>query len=133
MKNAIAILLAISIYSHFQRKNNNPPVFYLPKLPFGFNGFIIPAVGVFIKEEHKHSEDLLLHELVHWKQYQREGLLSFLLHYGFAHRQFGYDKNPYEIEARFRESDFCKSNYSYCVRNGLARTVYNPTFRNGRK
>ena len=45
----------------------------------------------------------------------------------------GYDANPYEIEARYRESDFCKSNYTFCVRNGLAKTVHNPNFRNGHK
>lgn len=75
---------------------------------------------------------MLLHELVHWKQFQREGLIKFLINYNSAHKKHGYDGNPYEIEARFEESDFCKSNYTYCVRNGLAKTAKNIHFRNGR-
>jgi len=128
----IILSLVIMINSLFQRKNDTPRIFYKKSLPFGFNGFVIPSVGVFIKEEHKDSEALLLHELVHWKQYQREGLFRFLFNYNLATLKHGYDGNPYEIEARFEESDFCKSNYTYCVRNGLAKTVCNPNFRNGR-
>lgn len=44
-------------------------------------------------------------------------------------KQFGYDKMPMEIEARKNESDYCKNNYTECVRNGTAKTVYNPNFR----
>ena len=119
-----------SLVSMLQRFNDNPRIFYLKELPFGYNGFIVPSIGVFIKEEHRNSESLRLHELVHWQQFQREGLIVFLLSYAYNHIKYGYDGNPYEVEARFEESDFCKSNYTYCVRNGLAKTVYNPCFRN---
>jgi len=129
MKKLILSVTIFSLYVWLQRKNNNPRVFYLKSLPFGYNGFIVPPFGIFIKEEHRNSKSLLLHELVHWQQFQREGFINFLINYNSAHKKVGYDKNPYEIEARFEETDFCKSNYTYCVRNGMAKTVNNPNFR----
>ena len=125
-------IVGLTILTFIQRRNSNPHIFYVNKLPFGFNGFILPPFGIFIKKEFKDSEDLRLHELVHWNQFQRDGLLPFLFNYIKFQNAYGYDGNPYELEARYTESDFCKSNYSYCVRNGLAKTVYNPNFRNGR-
>ena len=44
-------------------------------------------------------------------------------------KQFGYDKMPMEMEARANESDYCKENYTECVRNGKSNTVNNPNFR----
>jgi len=132
-QNMAFAIIGIGALSLLQRQNDQPPVFYVAWLPFGFNGLILPPFGVFIRQEHRHSEELRLHELVHWKQYQREGLFRFLMNYGKAHSELGYDANPYEIEARYRESDFCKSNYTLCVRQGKARTAHNPNFRNGRK
>ena len=41
----------------------------------------------------------------------------------------GYDKNPYEIEARSVEDEYCKLNYTECVRSGKSNTAYNPNFR----
>ena len=134
-KPTVYILLVgvtFGVWSFFQQKNNTPKIYYLKNLPFGFNGFIVPPLGIFIREEHRNSRDLVLHELVHWKQYQREGLVKFLINYSIISHKKGYDANDYEIEARYRESDFCKSNYSYCVRNGMAKTANNPNFRNGR-
>ena len=129
--SVVGCLCIFSAYSLVMRKKE-PPIFYCDWLPFGFNGLSLPPFGVFIRKEHKNQEELLLHELVHWKQYQREGLAKFLFGYIKAQNEVGYDKNPYEIEARYRESDFAKSNYTYAVRNGLAKTVHNPNFRNGR-
>lgn len=128
----LASAVGIGIYSLYMRKKDNPPVFYPKWLPFGFNGFIVPPFGVFIREDYKNSEELELHELVHWKQYQREGLFWFLVNYTKETTKSGYDGNKYEVEARYRESDFCKSNYTYCVRNGEAKTVHNPDFRKNR-
>jgi hypothetical protein len=122
-------ITALSLYMRTFRKEN-PPIFYPKGLPFGYNGFVVPPFGVFIREKHKESKELLLHELVHWQQYQREGMLPFLFNYTSEALTKGYDKNPYEIEARYNESDFCKENYTHCVKNGLAKTVHNPDFRN---
>ena len=133
MKKALFILAGITVISMIQRRNDNPKVFYVDWLPFGFNGLTLPPFGIFIRKELKGQEDLRLHELVHWKQFQRQGLARFLIGYSLSSVAYGYDENPYEIEARFNESDFCKSNYTYCIRNGLAKTIHNPNFRNGRK
>lgn len=126
-----SISLALIVYSHIQkqRKNDNPKIFYRKKLAGNYNGYIVPPFGVFIKESERENKALIEHELMHWKQFQREGLLSFLINYSKEARQKGYDKNPYEIEARTAEEGYCKENYTECVRNGTAKTVHNPNFR----
>lgn len=129
-KFLLASILAFHVVSRIQRKNDNPRIWYLDKLPFGYNGFIVPPFGVFILKSQRDNEQLRLHELVHWKQYQREGFVKFLYGYSIENKKKGYDKNPYEIEARFCEDDFCKTNYTYCVRNGISNTVHNTNFRN---
>ena len=123
------IFLGITAYSILQRRNNNPPVFYVKNLPNGLNGAMIPPVGIFIKKDQKENDELLAHEKIHWQQFRREGLFPFAFNYWNANRKYGYDGNPYEIEARANESEFCRNNYTYCVRNGLAKTVNNPDFR----
>lgn len=116
-------------YCMKQRKNDNPKIFY-PKKPFGgYNGYIVPPFGVVIKESEKDNKALLEHELMHWKQFRREGLIPFLFNYSKEAAKNGYDKNPYEKEARTVETGYCKENYTECVRNGTAKTVYNPNFR----
>ncbi len=45
----------------------------------------------------------LRHELTHVIQYQREGMLFFLLKYVYFSITKGYTNNPYEIEARGAE------------------------------
>ena len=101
-KFVIAFIISFGIFNYIIRKRSQPPpIFYPNWLPFGFNGFIIPPFGVFIRKEHKDSEELELHELVHWKQYQREGLFKFLLNYVIESNNRGYDGNKYEIEARY--------------------------------
>ena len=51
---------------------------------------MIPPFGVFIRKEYQQSKELELHELVHWKQYQREGLFQFLINYARETKHFGY-------------------------------------------
>lgn len=43
------------------------------------------------------------HELAHVAQYQRYGLLNFLVRYGWYCLRYGYYNNPLEIEARAAE------------------------------
>ncbi|CEN37601.1 hypothetical protein CCYN2B_40147 [Capnocytophaga cynodegmi] len=88
----------------------------------------IPPFGIFILLKHKGNVNLLNHELIHWKQYKRMSLFVFYFRYLFEMLKYGYDLSPMEIEARFVESDFCKLNYSDCVRSGVARTVSNENF-----
>lgn len=47
----------------------------------------------------------VLHELAHVAQYDRYGLLLFLVRYCIGHLRAGYDQNPLEQEARARERD----------------------------
>ena len=89
---------------------------------------IVPAVGIFITEKEKDNQELLNHELIHWKQYQEEGLLM-LPKYLSEILKNGYDGNTYEVEARENESEYCKYNYTECVRTGKSVTAYNPNFR----
>lgn len=121
--------LAFIAYCSIQRKNNNPKIFYRKRLINNHNGYIRPPFGVFIKESEKNNTALLEHELIHWKQFQREGLIPFLLNYSKEAINKGYDKNKYEKEARTVENEYCKENYTECVRPGKAKTVHNPNFR----
>jgi hypothetical protein len=122
-------LLVFAIYCKMQRRNDSPKIFYRKKLIGGYTARIVPPFGIVIKESEKGNDALLEHEMIHWKQYQREGLIPLLINYSKETKKVGYDKNKYEIEARIGESDYCKKNYTECVRNGLAKTVYNPQFR----
>ena len=45
------------------------------------------------------------HEMVHVAQYQRYGLIPFLLRYFWYTLRFGYKNNPLEIEARAAEKN----------------------------
>tara|TARA_R110002153_G_scaffold154516_1_gene306559 strand:+ start:442 stop:834 length:393 start_codon:yes stop_codon:yes gene_type:complete len=121
-------LVGLFLFSNYKRRQSEVKVFYVKKLPRNYNGLIIPAVGVFIKESEKDNKELLNHELIHWEQYRREGLLM-LPKYIIENLRNGYDSNKYEVEARGLESDFCKYNYTECVRSGISNTAYNPNFR----
>lgn len=105
-----------------------PKIYYL-KNTFGYNGYIIPYVGVIINEAQKGNINLIDHELVHWSQFRTMGIFRFALKYFYHAIVSGYDLNPLEIEARYNENNFAKYNYTYAVRNGLSKTVYNPNFR----
>lgn len=131
LKSFVTLVVAIWIYAYFMRQQDKPPMLYVKWLPFDFDALTLPPFGVFIRADFKENEELKLHELVHWQQFQREGVFRFFYDYWKASKK-GYDGNEYEIEARYRESDFCKENYTYCVRNGLAKTVSNAHFREGR-
>ena len=124
------IIVGIVLYFFNEYKRNRPPkIYYVKSLPKGYNAQTIPPFGIFIKEEYKNNMELLEHELVHWKQYQRMNLLPFYFQYFKELREYGYDNAPMEIEARFIENDFCKKNYTQCVRDGIAKTISNKNFK----
>ena len=104
-------------------------VYYMRGRLFGFNGCTIPPFGIFINEKHKDNENLLSHERIHWKQYHRLGLLGFYALYLYGYLKYGYDLHPMEIEARSVENDYCKLNYTECVRLGLSKTITDDKFR----
>lgn len=45
------------------------------------------------------------HELVHVAQYQRYGFVPFIFRYVWYSIRFGYNQNPFEIEARAAEKN----------------------------
>lgn len=128
-KIALLSIGALAVYNHLQRKNDNPKIVVKKKLFGNYNARTIPPIGIFITEENKNNQALIEHELVHWKQYQQKGLINFYVDYLSQLDTYGYDKMPMEIEARFNEKNFCKTNYTYCVANGLSNTVNNINFR----
>ena len=49
------------------------------------------------------SEATLRHERVHVEQWKRHGIVRFAFLYLFYHVKFGYERNPFEVEARRAE------------------------------
>ena len=133
MRNTIIIIciiiLVIVFYNYYQRNRSDVPVFYKKKLIRNYNARTVPPFGIFIKDSEKGNKDLLNHELVHWEQYRELGLLKYYGGYLTQMGKYGYDKMPMEIEARGNESEYCKKNYTECVRSGVAKTIHNPKFR----
>lgn len=60
----------------------------------------IPPFGIFIKSKYKGNEQILKHDLIHWKQYKRMGLIMYYLRYFIQLIIIGYDTMPMELEAR---------------------------------
>lgn len=120
--------LAFGLYTAIQR-SAMPAVFYKEKLAKNYNARTIPPFGIFIKKSEKGNQELLNHELVHWRQFQDKGLIRYYLQYRQEFRDHGYDKMPMEYAARVNESEYCKENYTECVRNGKSNTVHNSSFR----
>jgi hypothetical protein len=106
-----------------------PPRIYYVKNTGSMNARTIPPFGIFINISQAGNAQLLQHELVHWRQYQRQGLACFVGGYWLAQLLYGYDRNPYEIEARQNETPCNQLHYTDAVRSGTANTVYNPNFR----
>lgn len=122
------VTLAFVLYNEKQKSNDKPKVYLRKKMFNNYNARTIPPFGIYILESQKDNKALLEHEMIHWRQYQEKGLIKFYLDYSNQLSQYGYDKMPMEIEARFNESDFCKQNYTHCVRNGISNTIFNPNF-----
>lgn len=120
--------LAFIFYNANQRSKSSS-VYFVKNLAGNYNARTIPPFGIYVKESEKNNQELINHELVHWKQYQEKGLLNYYFSYANQMKQYGYDKMPMEKEARVNESEYCKENYTECVRSGMAKAVYNPEFR----
>lgn len=117
------------IYNAYQRRRKDTPIFIRKNLAKNFNARTIPPFGIYVKESEKDNKALIEHEKIHWKQYQERGLINFYSQYAKEIKQYGYDKMPMEKEARKNETEYCKENYTECVRTGQSQTVFNPKFR----
>ena len=84
------------------KKATGLPLWFLRKFKYG--GVTIPPFGIYILEERLGEERLKIHELAHWAQYQRMGLVMFYLTYFWYNIRYGYHMNPMEIEARNAET-----------------------------
>ena len=83
-----------------------PFVFYLPfNIPDKQMAITIPPFGIFIesKYQNENSNDpcsILKHEMVHWEQYKKMGLISFHYNYMSCYLNSGRINNWMEDEAR---------------------------------
>lgn len=121
-------MLAFIIYNA-RKRQLFPSIFLKTNLAKNYNARTIPPFGIYIKESEKDNQALIEHEMIHWKQYQEKGLLNYYFTYLKQIKQYGYDKMPMEKDARKNESEYCKDNYTECVKQGKAKTIFNPTFR----
>lgn len=129
--NNILLLVGAGLALHFvlrEYRKREPDIHVQESLPFGFNAVTIPPLGIFIREDQSGNVNLLNHEMVHWKQYQRMGLIPYYWNYGIGYLRHGYELHPMEQEARFAEDDYCRTHYVECVRSGRSKTVKNPEF-----
>jgi hypothetical protein len=89
-----------------------PKIYYVNWVLPPYRAMTIPPIGIFIKKKYKGNENILNHDLVHWKQYQRIGLLKFYFQYFKEFLTKGYDQMPMEMEARYEEDEYTKNHYS---------------------
>lgn len=131
VKTIILFTVGFFLWEEHQRKRSQVSVFYVNNLWNNYNAVTVPPFGIFILKSEKGNCALLQHELIHWRQYQQEGLLPFIYNYYRENQMSGYENNKYEIEARIESGELpeCIYNYSECVRCGNSITVYNPKFR----
>ena len=71
----------------------------------GFAGICLAPWGIFVLPEHLHSPRLTRHEIAHWRQYQRMGLLRYYVTYLWGLVRHGYADHPMEREPRAAETD----------------------------
>lgn len=88
-----------------------PKIYYVNRLIPPFRAMTIPPFGIFIKKQYRGDIQILRHDLIHWQQYKRMGLLMFYLRYFFQLIFIGYDTMPMEIEARKYDSVDVQWNY----------------------
>ena len=133
MKKSDAILITLGVAAIYaitrDLRKQLPKIHYVPHIPGGFNAITLPPYGIYIRMDQQGNDDLFRHEMIHWKQYQRMGLVPFYFEYLKDYFIHGYDLHPMEQEARENEDEFCRTNYTECVRTGRARTAFNPNFR----
>ena len=120
-------ITVFALYNHFQKLK--PGKVYVRKMAGNYNARTVPPFGIFISEAQKNNTALIAHEQRHWQQYQNMGLFNYYNTYAKQMKQYGYDAMPMEKDVRTNETEYCKQNYTDCVRKGLANTVSNPKFR----
>lgn len=84
-----------------------PKIYYVKWLPSA-KAITAPPFGIFIKTKYKGVKGIRIHELTHWRQYLRMGLLKFYWNY-FKESLFNdYVHMPMEREAENRQKVFSR-------------------------
>lgn len=77
----------------------------------GFTAHTVPPIGIYINRNkwkelnHDQRRRLIRHEIQHWKQFEKMGLILFYVNYFGMLFQHGYKDHPMEKEAREAEGD----------------------------
>ncbi|MFL0077008.1 hypothetical protein [Tenacibaculum maritimum] len=88
-----------------------PKIIYTKFIIPPFRGMTIPPFGIFIRKDLKNNKKIIEHDLIHWKQYKRMGIVMFYFRYFIQLLIIGYDTMPMEMEARKNENIHDKWNY----------------------
>jgi hypothetical protein len=72
---------------------------------FGFAAIVSPWRTVYVLAEHINEPWLRRHEIAHLAQMDRDGWLRFWVQVLWWYFVPGYERSPYELEARSVESD----------------------------
>ena len=80
-------------------------MFYLPfEIPGTQVAATLPPFGIFIEDEFENEGNgpgsILRHEIIHWQQYKRMGLIKFHYNYLTLYIKYGRVNNWMESEAR---------------------------------
>ena len=62
-------------------------------------GLTMPWRSIYVAASHEHSRSLREHEQIHIQQIDRDGPIRFSLLYLYYQVRYGYETNPYEVEA----------------------------------
>lgn len=65
----------------------------------GFAAVTLPWRVVYVLDEYAHRRDVIAHERIHLDQIERDGPVKFTLLYLYFLVRYGYENNPFEIEA----------------------------------
>jgi len=66
----------------------------------GYQGFTTLWRVVHIMPGYLQDNELIEHELAHCRQMERDGRAVFLVKYSWWFLRYGYEQNPYEVQAR---------------------------------
>lgn len=80
-------------------KTASGPVKWFLKLT-GYEGITLPPFGIYILASHLNDQKLIKHEMCHWEQAHRIGILKWYTLYLYYNLRYGYWNNPFEVEAR---------------------------------
>lgn len=95
----VSVILILNLIKH-------PFLYYLPfNIPGKQMASTIPPFGIFIESKYQNENSnnpcsILKHEMVHWEQYKRMGLISFHYNYLKCYLNAGRINNWMEEDAR---------------------------------